>query len=153
MNNDNKQNRLKAPLHVYRKKLEDMEEILSDMSLLTQDAVFIVEGKRDVQALISLGMHARFEIATQRPLPYLCDDIALLKRPVVILTDWDRRGNILMLKIKKYLQSLDVNPDTELRERIASIVRKDIKDVESLPTYMSKLRQITGANTMDGDVL
>lgn len=149
---NSRQNRsFKAPLSVYEKRLENIEEILAELVRLAEEnTVFIVEGKRDVQALNRLGVNGHFEIATQRSISNFCEDISKLNEKVVILTDWDRRGNLLMLKLTKHFHSLGVNPDTWLRERLMSIVQKEIKDVESLPTFIIKLRQVTGHST-NGD--
>jgi 5S rRNA maturation endonuclease (ribonuclease M5) len=149
MTDNHKQNRpFKAPLHVYEKRLESIEEILAEMiQLASEDRIFIVEGKRDILALKKLGIDGHFEIATQRSLSNFCESIAQLNEKVIILTDWDRRGNMLMLKMTKHFHSLGVNPDLRIRERLISIVQKEIKDVESLPTYIIKLRQVAGNST------
>ncbi|AFV24276.1 hypothetical protein Mpsy_2070 [Methanolobus psychrophilus R15] len=152
MTDNNKQNRqFKAPLHVYEKRLENIEEIISELTQLAlENAIFIVEGKRDVQALKKLGVEGHFEIATQRSLSNFCESIAQLNEKVIILTDWDRRGNMLMLKMTTHFHSLGVNPDIRSRERLISIVQKEIKDVESLHTYVIKLRQLVGHSTIQG---
>lgn len=148
---NSRQNRtLKAPLQVYEKRLENIEEILAELVLLgAENAVLIVEGKRDVQALNRLGVKGHFEIATQRSLSNFCENIARMNEKVVILTDWDRRGNLLMLKMTKHFHSLGVSPNTLLRERLMSIAQKEIKDVESLHTFVVKLRQATGHSTSE----
>ena len=152
MKDNTRQNRqFKAPFHVYEKRLENIEKIIDELiQLSTEDAIFIVEGKRDVQALKNLGIDGHFEIATQRSLSNFCESIAQLNEKVILLTDWDRRGNMLMLKMTKHFHSLGVNPDVRLREHLVSIVQKEIKDVESLPTYVIKLRQLVGYSTTDG---
>ena len=148
---NSRQNRtFKAPLQVYERRLENIEEILAELVLLAgENAVLIVEGKRDVQALNRLGVKGHFEIATQRSLSNFCENISRMNKKVVILTDWDRRGNLLMLKMTKHFHSFGVNPNTLLRERLLSIVQKEIKDVESLHTFVVKLRQATRQSTSE----
>lgn len=144
---------MKAPLHVYQNRLENIEEIIDQLLRLSEEGnIIIVEGKRDVRALKSLGINGHFEIATQYSISNFCEDIVNISggKNIVILTDWDRRGNILMSNLIKHFHSLGANPDVRLRERLMSIVQKEIKDVESLPTYVLKLRQITGSSTFFG---
>ncbi|MCQ6963182.1 hypothetical protein PV02_05480 [Methanolobus chelungpuianus] len=137
-------------MQVYERRLENIEELLAELVLLAEEnAVLIVEGKRDIQALNRLGVKGHFEIATQRSLSNFCESIARLNEKVIILTDWDRRGNLLMLKMTKHFQSFGITPNTLLRERLMSIVQKEIKDVESLHTFVVKLRQATGHSTSE----
>ncbi|WP_406656265.1 toprim domain-containing protein [Methanolobus sp. ZRKC2] len=139
---------LKAPLYVYQKRLESIEEIIDELLQLAEEGnVIIVEGKRDVRALNKLGINGHFEMATHHSLSNFCEDITNTGKGIIILTDWDRRGNMLMSNLVNHFHSLGVNPDVRIRERLKSIVQKEIKDVESLPTYVLKLRHIAGSST------
>ncbi|WP_328591220.1 toprim domain-containing protein [Methanolobus halotolerans] len=139
---------MKAPLHVYQNRLENIEDIIDELLQLTEEGtIIIVEGKRDVRALNKLGIDGHFEMATHHSLSNFCENIVNTGKNIVILTDWDRRGNILMSDLTKHFQSFGTNPDVRIRERLRSIVQKEIKDVESLPTYVLKLRHITGSST------
>jgi 5S rRNA maturation endonuclease (ribonuclease M5) len=142
---------LKAPLAVYEKRMEQMDTLLDELQdFVDQDAIIVVEGKRDVIALKSLGIYGEFQLATHHSLVNFSEDLSKTGKQVVILTDWDRRGNILADKLVKNLQSLGSNPDTRIRDLIISLVQKEIKDIESLPGYVEKLREITkGTDIMD----
>ncbi|MBN2110298.1 MAG: hypothetical protein JW705_04330 [Methanosarcinaceae archaeon] len=140
---------LKAPLNVYQNRLENIEEIIDELYRHAEEGnVIIVEGKRDVRALNELGVNGHFEMATHHSISNFCENIVNENagRDIVILTDWDRRGTILMTDLTKHFHSLGINPDLRIRERLMSITQKEIKDVESLPTYVLKLRQITGSS-------
>lgn len=142
---------LKAPLHIYQNRLENIEEIIEELLQLAREGtVIIVEGKRDVRALNKLGITGHFEMATHHSLSNFCENIVnnSSSKSIVILTDWDRRGNLLMSNLTKHFHSLGANPNVRIRERLAAITQKEIKDVESLPTYILKLRQITGTSTL-----
>ncbi|WP_340819443.1 toprim domain-containing protein [Methanolobus sp. WCC4] len=137
---------LKAPLEVYQKRLEMIEELLEQLQeLIIQDSIIVVEGKRDVAALNALGLTGDFRLATHHSLMNFCEELAGTGQNIVILTDWDRRGNILASKIVEILQSLGTSPETRIRELVVSLVQKEIKDVESLPGYVGKLKEITRA--------
>lgn len=135
---------LKAPMAVYEKRMEQVDKLLDELQdFVNQDSIIVVEGKRDVIALKSLGINGKFRLATHHSLINFCEDMAKAGKKIVILTDWDRRGNILADKLVQNLQSLGNNPDTRIRDLIISLVQKEIKDIESLPGYVKKLRAIT----------
>lgn len=134
---------LKAPVFVYRKRLELIEELLEELLCFsTEGNIILVEGKRDKNSLRELGIKGRIELVTHHPLTEVCEKIAATGKEVVILTDWDRRGTILEKKISEHLEHYGIKVEHQLRKRILSLVQKDIKDVESLYTHITKLRQI-----------
>ncbi|MBN2488626.1 MAG: toprim domain-containing protein [Methanosarcinaceae archaeon] len=129
----------------YKKRLEKIEELIDEMLQRSKDGtIIIVEGKRDIIALRKLGIRGRVEAAAQKTQLELSERIANDGNDVIILTDWDRRGDILSLKLTTYLRDLGTEPDLRIRERLRSLVKKEIKDVESLYTHVVKLRNITG---------
>ncbi len=135
---------VKASLAVYQKRLELIEEQLDELyEHAIKGAIIVVEGKRDTKALRSLGLDGDFRLATHHPVVNFCEVLAKSGQTVILLTDWDRRGNLLASKIKKNLHSLGTNPDTRIRNNIISLVQKEIKDVESLPSYVEKLKIVT----------
>lgn len=135
-----------ADLEIYRKRLERIEELLFELSEYSgRGAIIIVEGKRDVLSLKRLGIKGNFELATHQSLFNFSEKIARLGSEVVILTDWDRRGDILAIKLSGYFQSFGLKPELEIRNKLRLISQKEIKDVESLYTYVSRLRLKIGS--------
>jgi 5S rRNA maturation endonuclease (ribonuclease M5) len=133
-------------LEVYRKRLERIEELLSELSeYSSRGAIIIVEGKRDVLSLKRLGIEGNFELATRHSLFNFSERITQLGSEVVILTDWDRRGDLLAIKLSGYFESFGLKPELEIRNKIRLISQKEIKDIESLYTYVSRLRLKTGS--------
>lgn len=131
---------------IYRKRLERIEELLLELSEYSgRGAIIIVEGKRDVISLKRLGIKGNFELATRHSLFNFSEKIARLGSEVVILTDWDRRGDMLAIKLSGYFQSFGLKPELEIRNKLRLISQKEIKDVESLYTYVSRLRLKTGS--------
>jgi 5S rRNA maturation endonuclease (ribonuclease M5) len=137
---------LKAPLLVYQKRLEMVEKLLDELQeFIRQDSIIVVEGKRDVAALNNLGLNGDFRLATHHSLINFCEELSRTGSDIIILTDWDRRGIMLASKLVENLQSLGITPETRIRDLIISLVQKEIKDVESLPGYVGKLKEITKA--------
>jgi 5S rRNA maturation endonuclease (ribonuclease M5) len=123
------------------KKREVLEELLDELiTRSSEGSVIVVEGKRDVLSLRKLGVKGLIETSAQLPFMELSGKLRDMGREVIVLTDWDRRGNILESRLSADLRYLGLEVDTELRSRLASLVRKEIKDVESLHSYMRKMR-------------
>jgi len=131
---------------IYRKRLERVEELLSELSEYSgRGAIIIVEGKRDILSLKRLGIEGDFELATRYPLFNFSERIAELGREVIILTDWDRRGDLLAVKLSEYFESFGLRPELQIRNKLKLISQKEIKDVESLYNYVTRLRLKTGS--------
>ena len=134
-------------LNVYRKRLEKIEELLLELSERSErGAVIIVEGKRDILSMKRLGIKGSFELATRHSLFNFSEKIANLGCEVIILTDWDRRGDILAAKLSEYFGNFGIKPELQIRNKLKLITQKEIKDIESLYTYVSKLRSKTGSS-------
>ena len=131
---------------IYRKRLEIIEELLSELSEYSESgAIIIVEGKRDILSLKRLGIEGNFELATRHPLFNFSERIARLGSEVIILTDWDRRGDLLAVKLSEYFNNFGLKPELQIRNKLKLMCQKEIKDVESLYTYVSSLRLKTGS--------
>jgi 5S rRNA maturation endonuclease (ribonuclease M5) len=131
---------------IYRKRLERVEELLSELSDYSgRGAIIIVEGKRDILSLKRLGIEGDFELATRYSLFNFSERIAELGREVIILTDWDRRGDLLAGKLSEYFKNFGLKPELQIRNKLKLISQKEIKDIESLYNYVSKLRLKTGS--------
>jgi len=104
-------------------------------------AVIVVEGKHDVTSLRNLGIYGKIVPLGGQPLLNFADTLAYGSDSVIVLTDWDRRGNELAQRIAMYLQPYTVTVDTSLRDRLKKLVQKDIKDVQGLGRYLAGLQQ------------
>ena len=132
-------------ISVYQKRLELFEAIIEEIiEHARSGAVIVVEGKRDIIALKKLGIAGHIETSTHQPLLIFAESLAKGTTQIIILTDWDRRGDILADKITTYLQNIGIAPDLDIRRRISSLVKREVKDVESLYTYMVKLKKNAG---------
>jgi 5S rRNA maturation endonuclease (ribonuclease M5) len=127
-------------------RLEEVEQIvdeLKDRALC--GAVVLVEGPRDRDALRRLGISGEIVMTSQRQLFPLAESLARSGKDIVVLTDWDERGDEVAKQVSMYLEADGARPDNEIRGSLKSLVRKEIKDVESLHGYVEKLRKICSA--------
>lgn len=120
--------------------LEELISALLDAS--SQGAAVIVEGRRDLLALRALGLPGPVIMASRRSALHLADDAARTYPHIILLTDWDEKGDEMCENIERHLRSAGCRPDGDIRSRIKKLVKKEIKDVESLSHYAEKMRDL-----------
>ena len=124
----------------YEKHLEDVEKILEKLKLLNMECAVIVEGKKDEEALRKLRLNGKI-IRIVGSISGMCEEISREHKKVIILTDWDKKGGDLYRRLKKYLNANSVKYDDRIRAELTEMCKKEIKDVESLATYVENLRR------------
>jgi 5S rRNA maturation endonuclease (ribonuclease M5) len=122
-------------------RLESIDAIILELQTLSDSgAIIVVEGRRDLHSLRSLGINGDIRLACQKPLLEFTEQLSKSGKEIVLLTDWDKKGGITARKIINHLLTYGIMPNTDLRSRIGSLVKKRIKDIDSLNKYVNKLR-------------
>lgn len=122
-------------------RLELIEEQLESLDALSRDHVLVVEGRKDVAALNSLGIEGTVLMVQVSGGPVrISEHIWHMGMPAVILTDWDRRGDALADDLARNMDSLQVKYNTDVRRELAHLCRPFCKDVESLDSVLELLR-------------
>jgi len=125
--------------------LEALEELIASLlDASYQGAAVIVEGRRDLLALRALGLPGPVIMASRRRALDLAEDAARSYREIILLTDWDGKGDEMCKTIERHLISVGSKPDKEIRSRLKKLVKKEIKDVESLSSYAERMREQYG---------
>ena len=127
--------------------MRDAEETLKDLDLLLQElrerpnnCTLLVEGRKDKAALWVLGVEGDvMPIQNGRRIFQVAEELAREGREAIILTDWDRKGGQFCRLLKQALKACGVPYDDAKRAKLARLSKKEIKDVESLPAFMSRL--------------
>ena len=120
---------------------ESLEELVAELVEASEEgAAIIVEGERDEQSLRDLGVGGPIVRAARRPALEVAEEAARKFGDVVVLTDWDRAGEELARKMETYLRSSGARVDLDTRERLKRMVRREIKDVESLSRFVERVR-------------
>src|SRR5512137_2577882 len=92
--------------------LEALEELIASLLEASgQGAAVIVEGRRDLQALRSLGLSGPVIMASHRSALDLAEDAARSFSQIILLTDWDGKGDEMCRMIERHLRSLGARPD------------------------------------------
>ena len=108
----------------------------------TANAVVLVEGRRDREALEGLGFSGPIEVLNRG---WPVDDVLVFlvetygrrsqvdRGPsVIVLMDWDRTGGRLQANIRRNLESLDVGFDEQLRSVLMRCLKPETRVVEGL---------------------
>jgi len=123
----------------YKKSLEELEKLLSELQEENKSIPIIVEGDKDVAALHKLDIKGTIiSTNTGRPLADFCDRIAENYKDIIILTDWDWRGGRLCHTIRKNLEGR-VNCNIRYRELFARYSM--IRTVEGLPSWIETIKK------------
>jgi len=134
-----REERVSRPKGTY--DLQALEELIASLlDASYQGAAIIVEGRRDEQALRALGLPGPVIMASRRSALDLAEDAARDYPQIILLTDWDRKGDEMCKTIERHLRSAGSRPDGEIRNRLKKLVKKEIKDVESLSRYAERMR-------------
>lgn len=121
-------------------RLELIAEQLEALDVLSADHVIVVEGRKDVVSLNALGIDGTFAMVQVEGGPIrVSERIWHMGSPAVILTDWDRRGDLLSDDLRRNMDALEVRYNTEIRNELAHLCRPFCKDVESLYSIVTKL--------------
>jgi len=129
-----------------QKRLDKFNYIIESLNHSTE--VILVEGKRDTKALEDLGCTGHIiELNNGKSLLSTVESLVELhsSKSFIILTDWDRTGNILAEKLKRYGESCDLVANMIVRDELILIGSNDITCVEELPTLINKFRRETKA--------
>ena len=116
----------------------ELSEIIDDLRTKSEEgAIIIVEGSKDVASLRELGIGGTIIKASSIPTSVIVDKIGA--RDVIILTDWDRRGELLVKNHVRKFSSWGITPDVTTRKRIFALVSKEITSVENLSSFYFKV--------------
>jgi len=123
-----------------REELEELTWLLEELRDRSANQVILVEGLKDRAALTVLGVGGEvWQVQGPNSIFSIAEKLALENKQAVILTDWDRKGGQLASMLRSSLKANGVRFDDNIRLRLVILVKKDIKDIESLPAFYSRL--------------
>ncbi len=125
---------MKLKIEAYLKLKATIDELIERSE---EGAVIIVEGKNDIRSLRMLGVKGEILASSNHPNAELVDLVGC--REVIILTDWDKKGEALKDDLVMKFSSWGVIPNVEIRRKIFSIIGKEVTEVEDLADFMLKL--------------
>ncbi len=122
-------------------RLEHLKEILIVLSEINKRFPILVEGKRDVRSLRTLGMEGEIlSVNVGKGIYELCEDIRKRYKKIVVLMDWDTRGDELQSNITSNLKG-HYEEFAPLRDALKAITSKETKEVEGLLRLFKKWQE------------
>jgi len=106
----------------------------------------VVEGKKDAHALQTLGLTGTILTAKTGGKSFLdaTDEIkAQGKREVILLLDFDRRGQEGTKRLQHNLEHAKIKANTHFWHELQNLIGHDIQCIESLPNYFTTTQQKT----------
>jgi 5S rRNA maturation endonuclease (ribonuclease M5) len=129
-----------------RNEKKDIDpEKLSEVVEELVDKVIIVEGKNDRKALLKMGLHHIIPISG-RPLHEVAEEVGSSSREVVILTDFDREGRAMDLKLKSLLQKYKKAANSRLRMKTMNLGKTKIEDLGNSRTEFALSKSLKGVD-------
>ncbi|MDI6890446.1 MAG: hypothetical protein QMC83_05820 [Thermodesulfovibrionales bacterium] len=132
----NKKGDMPSPGDIER--MERLREVIEALYEINKTVPIIVEGKKDVSALRRLGLIG--EIITLhrgKGLHDFCADIAEKFHRVIILLDWDKKGENLNKALSMHLNG-HWEEFSFFRELFKVHCQKEIKDIEGIPKLLRR---------------
>jgi 5S rRNA maturation endonuclease (ribonuclease M5) len=128
---------LPSPVDLERaERLREVFEILHDIN---QSAPVIVEGKKDALALRELGLSGEIiKLHAGKNLYDFCEDIVRQFDRVVLLMDWDKKGDELNRALSVHLNGL-WEEFASFRELLKMLCQKEICHIEGIPKLLKRL--------------
>ncbi len=118
-----------------KRDIEKAREIIDELAE-EQGAVIIVEGKRDKEALVSLGIESGRIMTLSGSIQETSEKAARKSKKAIVLTDYDRTGRAIAGKLKRCLVSEGVNPNFEFRRKLRKHLMFTF--VEEIPSLLLK---------------
>lgn len=120
-------------------RAERLKEIIEYLGDINERTPVIVEGKKDASALRSLGLIGDIiTLHNGKNLYDFCDDIARRFHRVVLLLDWDKKGEDLNRILSHHLKG-QWEEFSSFRELFKILCQKEIKDIEGIPKLLRRL--------------
>ncbi|RMG05646.1 MAG: topoisomerase [Nitrospirae bacterium] len=129
--------------------IKTLESLIEKLIEANSTIPVVVEGKRDRDALRMLG--AQGEIITIHSGSTLYEfSEKLIKRypEVILLTDWDKKGELLYGKLASLLRG-SYEGHEHIRKELIRLTNSLIKEVEELPALMEYLKTKYPPDTRD----
>ena len=120
-------------------RAERLRKIIEALHEINQIIPVIVEGKKDASALRRLGLIGEIIILHNGKSLYdFCTDIEDRFHSVIILVDWDKKGDTLNRTLSENLKG-HWEEFSSFRELLKLLCQKEISVIEGIPKLLDRL--------------
>lgn len=132
-------------------RFELLLETLDELREANEEMPVVVEGLRDIASLRAIGLQGHIiPLNLGVPLFQVAETIAAQADEVILLTDWDTKGQTLFEALRAALAANGVKADGEFRSRLRHAIRPTLGDVESLASHVQRgLERFHGKDLVD----
>ena len=117
-----------------------MNVLLDELRTRPEDCIILVEGRKDKEALATLGIDGGVVLVQGAGTLFsIAEDLAARNLGAIILTDWDRKGGQIAQLLRNALKANGVPYNDSIRAKMSQMSKKEIKDIESLPSFIDYL--------------
>jgi 5S rRNA maturation endonuclease (ribonuclease M5) len=128
-----------APSALDARRAERLREIIEALNEVNKLVPVIVEGKKDASALRRLGLSGEIiTLHSGKGFYDFSEDIAERYHKVILLLDWDEKGESIFGEIGRSLSG-HWEEFSSFREILKILCQKDIKDMEGIPKLLKRL--------------
>ena len=131
---------MSAHLRERQEKIQQTLERLAEES--AKGTPIIVEGKKDVETLRSLGIQGQLVTAKtggKSRLDLISEIEKIGGREVILLFDFDRRGREWTAILRQNLEKAGIKANVSFRRELLRFAGRELKDIEGLAAYMQTL--------------
>ncbi|MBN2654744.1 MAG: hypothetical protein JXR79_06485 [Nitrospirae bacterium] len=116
-----------------------IQDALQRLYELNKRIPVVVEGRKDVNALRSIGLVGEIvTIHSGKSIYEFAEHIAERFHKIILLTDWDEKGEQLLKAVGKETEGM-WEEFSGIREALKALCQKDIKDIEGIPALLQRL--------------
>lgn len=127
-----------------QQNLQNFQNLLDQLIEYNQQIPVVVEGRRDAESLMRLGLTGEIlKLHNGKSLYDFCDGLAKQHPKFILLIDWDQRGNDLLAKIARHLET-GWQEFNHLRSGFMMLCGKHLQEVEDLASWFKTLQAEAG---------
>ena len=136
---------MSAHLRERQEKIQQILECLAEES--AKGTPIIVEGKKDVETLRTLGVQGQIVTAKtggKSRLDLISEIEKTGNREVILLLDFDRRGKEWTAILRENLEKARIKTNVTFRKELLRFAGRELKDIEGLEAYLQTLSRKLG---------
>jgi|YNPBryunderm2012_1023409.scaffolds.fasta_scaffold00501_9 5S rRNA maturation endonuclease (ribonuclease M5) len=120
-------------------RAEKIKEVLHYLYEINKIVPIIVEGKKDKKALREIGLEGEIiTLHSGKSIYEFTETIAQKFEKVVLLIDWDEKGEELYSKVGENLQGM-WEDFASIRELLKLLCQKEIAEIEEIPKLFMRI--------------
>jgi 5S rRNA maturation endonuclease (ribonuclease M5) len=125
-------------------RLEKVQQVIAKLIETAKDNPVIVEGQKDAKALVELGVDGTvltLKTGGKSFFDFIQHVEELNPNEVILLLDYDRRGNEGTKRLQQELERLKIKANVRFWIELHALVGHEVQCIESLPAYLATLEQ------------